>query len=649
MSDEPTSGADCRQVLAEVFGAYKQERMNLDMFEHFITPGYFPELRTRTPCVMIGGRGTGKTTALWGLSYEGTYIRSGRNAGLLETSEIIGVYLRCDRAVSQTFSGSSRSAEDWQKLFIHYVNLVFCDLVLEFIDWAERELGDTIRLSSDSLEAVQLNLGLTSETIETTSRGLQKRLRTLITQLELAVNNNRPLADLQLSVLGKPLEPLVAAVSAATASIVHGKAIAFLLDEYESYSAEQQQVVNTLLKNSELDYTIKIAVRELGFHSRSVIGGGEPLIAPADFSVIDLSRLLIGSRFNSFAKDVIQARIDEYYRQTDTSNPPNTRILFPDLTISAEAGLLGASGIAADVRSEILDNTASSRVESFLASSTDLALVVLKYWAESDGIGLATAAERAAANSKKWESRLVNYAYASLFTLKSQRAAKIRKYYAGWDTLALMSAGNIRFLLLIVAEALRMSNENITAPELVPVTPEIQTLASQAVGSEHLLEIREIDQVGPDLLRLALGLGRLFETMARDPHGHTPEVNEFYLPPSDLEQMKAAQRAQLEDLLRAAVQHSVVLRIPSSKRRDVLTTREDDYLLHPILSAAFVFSHRRKRKVLVRPQELLDLVTDPRTALRAILTRTGRTGPPTTEFLPDQLDLFKDYFDAGIE
>ena len=240
MSDEPTSGADCRQVLAEVFGAYKQERMNLDMFEHFITPGYFPELRTRTPCVMIGGRGTGKTTALWGLSYEGTYIRSGRNAGLLETSEIIGVYLRCDRAVSQTFSGSSRSAEDWQKLFIHYVNLVFCDLVLEFIDWAERELGDTIRLSSDSLEAVQLNLGLTSETIETTSRGLQKRLRTLITQLELAVNNNRPLADLQLSVLGKPLEPLVAAVSAATASIVHGKAIAFLLDEYESYSAEQQ-------------------------------------------------------------------------------------------------------------------------------------------------------------------------------------------------------------------------------------------------------------------------------------------------------------------------------------------------------------------------------------------------------------------------
>ena len=51
--------------------AYKAEWLDQELFELFTKPNYFPELETNQSCVLIGGRGTGKTTVLRGLSYEG--------------------------------------------------------------------------------------------------------------------------------------------------------------------------------------------------------------------------------------------------------------------------------------------------------------------------------------------------------------------------------------------------------------------------------------------------------------------------------------------------------------------------------------------------------------------------------------------------
>ncbi|MCP4303734.1 MAG: hypothetical protein GY788_02410 [bacterium] len=641
----PQLSAEHVAALADVFGTYKQERMGRDMFEHFVTPGYFPELRTRTPVVVIGGRGTGKTTALWGLSYEGTYLRSGSKPGFLQDSEIVGLYLRCDRAVAQTFSGSSRPEEDWRKIFTHYINLAFASLIVDFGIWADGH-GVPVELpgSDEVMADVVTSLGQDLATADVVDLvGLQRLLRRETTLLELAVNNNRPLSELSLSLLGRPFMPLVRNLFQASG----GKAVGFLLDEYESFSATQQQVINTLVKNAETEYTIKIAVRELGFHSRGVVGGGEPLISPADYTVIDLNRRLSGSRFTRFATDVVNTRIDEFNRRVDLDGPRLLAAaeLFPGLTVAEEAKLLGAETVAQDVKQSVLSQTEiSEHTRSFIGNASDVELVVLKYWASSDRIDLARAAAEAATNSRRWDNRIVNYGYASLFTLKSRRAVKIRKYYCGWDTYTLMAAGNIRFLLLLVSNALRLAQEDDQLGAGLDVSPATQTEAAQEVGKEHLVEVRDIDQVGADLLRLGLGLGRLFETMARDPYGHTPEVNEFYLSPADIEELNDDERQALEDLLRAAVQHSVVLRVPSSKRRDALTTREDDYLLHPILSAAFVFTHRRKRKILLRPRDLLGLVGEPRETLRDILSRTGRDLAEDTAFLPGQLELFDAYF-----
>ena len=60
-----------QEQLSKLFGSYKAEWLKEDIFNLFAEPSYLPELTTPRPCILVGGRGTGKTTVLRGLSYQG--------------------------------------------------------------------------------------------------------------------------------------------------------------------------------------------------------------------------------------------------------------------------------------------------------------------------------------------------------------------------------------------------------------------------------------------------------------------------------------------------------------------------------------------------------------------------------------------------
>lgn len=171
-----------------------------------------------------------------------------------------------------------------------------------------------------------------------------------------------------------------------------------------------------------------------------------------------------------------------------------------------------------------------------------------------------------------------------------------------------------------------------------PVTPVIQTIAAQNTGKKNLSELEGLSVHGAKLTKLLLGLGRIFQVMASDPAGHAPEVNQFYLAedPSSGEITE-----DISPLLKAAVMHLALVRYPGSKLIDEGDTKDYDYMMHPIYSPFFVFSHRKKRKMKITPRQLSGLILSPKETIRAILAQNNRI---FDEDLPDQLLLFEGFY-----
>ena len=321
------------EQLSDLFGSFKAEWLRERMYDLFKEPKYFPELLTGRPCVLVGGRGTGKTSVLRCLSYEGQFARAGRTPQSIRDARFYGFYYRVNTNRVTAFLGPELSEGQWVKHFAHYLNLLLCDQVLSFLDWYQLHTGDSVALPDTTCEetAIALNLETCSDL-----RGLTKALRLARIRFEAYINNvadgNRPALSLQ----GAPIEPLLEALCNVEA--FRGKSFFFLLDEYENFLDYQQQIVNTLIKHSGAVYTFKIGVKELGWRRRTTLNENEQLISPADYVRINVADHLSPVEFGNFAREVCDERIG---RLELPESALDVRSLLPSLTDDEEAERLG--------------------------------------------------------------------------------------------------------------------------------------------------------------------------------------------------------------------------------------------------------------------------------------------------------------------
>jgi len=275
------------EQLSEVFGSYKAEWLRERVFDFFTAPDYLPELTTPRPCILVGGRGTGKTTVLRGLSYEGQFALTGRDPQSIPQWKFYGLYLRVNTNRVTAFTGPEVDETTWIKLFGHYTNLVLCDLVLRFLLWFRLYTNIDFELDGKHARdiAESLNIG-TSSSI----RSLAESLTSARLRFEAFINNVADAPKPPLSMQGAPIDALFEAVSAL--GPFHEKSFFFLVDEYENFEDYQQQVLNTLIKHSAHWYTFKIGVRELGWRIRSTLNPNEQLVSPADYVRINITERL---------------------------------------------------------------------------------------------------------------------------------------------------------------------------------------------------------------------------------------------------------------------------------------------------------------------------------------------------------------------
>ena len=617
---------------SQLFGSYKAEWLRERVFELFAEPAYFPELTASSPCVLMGGRGTGKTTVLRCMSYEGQYALHGNDSSSISSWDYYGMYYRVNTNRVTAFVGPEIDSQRWQKTFGHYLNLVLCDLAVKFIEWYQVRAPNQVEMTQSQCALISESLAIK---ISTDISSLSENIGLAKLRFESYINNIAEADQIELSMQGAPVDELFSQLRKLV--VFSNKRFFFLLDEYENFEDYQQQIVNTLIKHSGELYSFKVSVRELGWRVRTTLNENEQLVSPSDYVRIDISEKLSGDRFEEFAWAVSNERIRRM--STELNHICDVRQLLSTLSEDREAKVLdGGSGVATDAASRLQDvvpieergrlDELSLLEKYYLVSRADIE----KRSIDDEWRSFVT--DRAV-----WSHRFTNYTHSLLYTIRSGKRG-IRKHYCGARVFSQMAAGNIRYFLELVDQSIAAHLDKKRSLS-EPIGATTQTTAAQRVGRKNLSELEGLSVDGAKLTKLVLGLGRVFQVMASKPFGHTPEVTQFHLAHLSDELSEETGR-----LLTSAVMHLALLRSPGSKLVDEADIAEYDYMIHPIFSAFFVFSYRRKRKLSLQGSQLLALVANHKTAIREILTGQNRNDD---EVLPDQLQLFGPYYDVATQ
>lgn len=623
-----TGDTNVIEALHAVFGSLRAEYLNDDIYEMFTQPAYWPVLLTVQPCMLVGGRGTGKTTVLRSLSFQGQSRLNGSDPAKWP---FVGVYWRVDTNVVTAFRGGSLGEERWGMLFGHYLNLVFVSRILEFCEWYSNDSGAAILAETGASKvATALNLAPVAGLDE-----LMSSIDGALIQFEGFVNNAATADVPLLSMGGRPVELLVRELQADPR---FGEvAFCLLIDEFENLENYQQKILNTLIKHSSTALSYKIGMKTAGHRERATLNPNEQLMEPADYALIDISPSLIDNGFSAFAEKICNDRLSRLARNLGMKEAPTIKALLPRLTEREEATLLGVEREVRSARAQLIGQGVEERDLEFWDGLPVLDQALVSFWAKAQQLPLASQLADRRQHPQEWAGRRNNYQYAMLFTLRQGKRG-IRKFYCGWDTFVGLAHGNIRFLLFLVNASLQRHHQRNGGALGDPVPPAEQTYAAQEVGKRIVHELQGLAAEGAQLTRLVLGLGRIFGVMAAQPHKHAPEVNQFRVgwnrhdPPTT---------AAATALLAAAVMHLAVVRFPGDKAaRASGETKDYDYSLHPVFAPFFVYSHRSKRRITVPVEDILALTIDYNQAIRSVLVKNDRR--PDLD-LPEQLELLGFY------
>ncbi|WP_074248622.1 ORC-CDC6 family AAA ATPase [Mycobacteroides abscessus] len=619
---EPDLLEQVNRALGQMRAEYESDD---ELYGRFASPLYFKQLLGIAPSFLVGGRGTGKTTTLRSMSFGG----QARITGSVEPDlwDVVGAYWKVEPSVVAVFKGKGVTEELWSSVFSHYLNLKLSTLVIEYAKWLDDQ-GRTVVLGDHAVRLFTRSLNIADcDSLDALAREVDLAL----VDIEAKINGNiSALSHTSLSVLGRPLDYLFESIQGLMLS--RQRPFMFCLDEYENLFPYQQKLLNTMIKQvGGLPYTFKIGVRNKVAIDRSTLVEEQPLQDPADFRTVDIVDYLKDESFDLFAATVVEQRLGSVH--LGIGDPSS---MLQSLSIEEEADLLGA----ASVRSELIEalevmSAATSDDVKFAKGMSNFEACMAVRWAESHSETFLEVVRFARRNPGKWKVRLGNYGYAMLFTIRTKRVG-VRKYYAGWKTYCQLADGNIRYLIRLMHEALRIHiTDGNSFGSVVSTTH--QTRAAARVGETTIRDLAGWSKQGAALTRFALGLGSIFGTLARETGLATPEVDQFRVSYSG----SRVEAKAVDDLLGEAVGQGILIGFDGDKNARMSgATREMDYQLHPVLAPYFVYSSRRKRRMTLTADDIIALTVRAQVAptIRRIL---GDRGAQSGE-LPHQLTVFSE-------
>lgn len=579
------------------------------------------------PCLLVGGRGTGKTTSLQCLRYDSILERL-ESAGLnFDDQEYVGVMVRMNKNRVRAFQGSVIGEDSWSRLFAHYFNLLVCLELSAMASWLESKSEK--KLDSQYVLSISTDLGLGKIT---ELAKLHSAIETGISTLQLQVNNPKADFDIILSIAESPLRTF--SVALRDSGLLGDRVIFCCIDEYENLLDYQQAVINTYIKHAEPPLSYKVGVRKNGLRNRQTLDVHDLLKTPDDYAEIEIE----DEGFEYFARAVAELRL-KAARKQGVPIPETLKEFLQEFSFPEEASLLGAERVADSVLSELAET--DKALFSFFSEKPKTETYFLRYWQESEGESLQTLARDWVHNESEWDTRIGNYGFASLFWLsRGYKGARIHKYYCGERILLSLAAGNIRYFLELIDTAIGYELDDQIQPKAeLKISAKSQTLAARDVGKRRLYQLEGLADHGVQLKRLVLAIGKVFFELARSPTGRTPEVTSFVLTgrPDDVE--------RISTLLAEGVAHLAFESEPRTKLTTNAEMRDEEYRLHRIFCAFFEISHRKKRRTTFDAGQLLNVLSEnPSRAISALLVNKQQS---TEDELPEQLAFFSAFYEGN--
>ncbi|WP_413748971.1 hypothetical protein [Variovorax sp. Varisp62] len=614
-------------ILRQLFGDNRAEWPSTHFSNLFVSPTYLKKLESMRPCFLVGGRGTGKTTALQSLRYDSMLARIETDGQSFGDIAYLGILVRMNKNRVRAFSGGGEENPQWAKWFAHYFNLLVCAELTNLAIWLQLRFGQMLPAASIQLVAKELGLRALESLEE-----LKGEIKVAISTLQLQVNNPSRDLGINSSMAEAPLRTF--SESLRDCGLLGERVIFCCVDEYENLLDYQQAIVNTYIKHAEPPLSYKVGVRKNGLRNRQTLDGQDLLRVPDDCLEIEIA----DEGFEYFAKAVAELRL-KYAKGEGAPVSEALRGFLEELTFSKEALALGAERIADGVLKELK----GSELFDFFQNRPKSETYFLRFWQESEGGSLQELALSWFQNKIEWETRLGNYGYASLFWLsKGRKGVRIRKYYCGERTLLSLAAGNIRYFLELIDAAIGYELDRADSfSDTLTISAKAQTIAARDVGKRRLSQLEGLAEHGVQLKRLVLAIGKVFFELAREPSGKAPEVTSFVLSgePADIE--------EIQRLLQEGVGHLAFESEPRTKATSSSEVRDDEYRLHRIFSAFFEISHRKKRRMTIGAEHLLAVLKDrPAKIISTLLDDKPQT---SKEDLPEQLALFSAFYGNEAE
>lgn len=603
-------------VLQRCFFTFRAEQLG-EIADLFVRPPYYDKLESPQPCLLFGGRGTGKTTALRYLRFD-----------ICETSQderpYLGVYIKINKNQVSCFY-SDRHGPLLARAFAHYFNLL---AALELCRLSEHLEGSGVAIGANEL------LSLSRQLCVAESRSLAELacgVVDAINVLELFVNNIDQ--DFQepprFSIAEASLRTFAALV---TQQDLRKRPLFCCIDEYENLLDYQQAILNGYIKHADHALSYKVGLKLNGLRCRDTVTPGDPLITPADYVEVDITE----EGAEPFLLSVLTRRLAAA-RESGVALPDRPDELFPALSQREEAMLLGGGVVASALRDD-LRAANDEGLQKWLERTADGDLYLVRYRSEIFGEPVLEIARSFASNASSWRDFRNNYGFQALFWLsRGRRGARIRKYYCGVRTVLMLARGNVRFFLEVLGSGVldAVGAPSTLSGAVIVVHPKEQTLAARAVGRRQLEQLDGLGARGAEIQRLVLGIGKVFFERTRRPEPGVPEPTSFVLSGSE------SARAEVEQVLREGVAYLAFLRAPRTKATTDTEIRDDEYSLHPIFAPFFEMSYRRKRRITLQAETLIELQSSPRSAIGKLLEGVSVTGP---DELPEQLALFASFY-----